>query len=153
MRVRRHNSYDTPGWVALPASLLVATLFFIPLLATLKGAVTSGTLLSSLQDPYIRKTLSFTIWQAFLSTLASLAIGLPGAWIMATYKFPGKRLVRAVSTVPYVLPSILVVLGFVIFYGNNGILNRTLMALTHTGAPPSSHPLFPESHHPRPRLL
>ena len=136
MRVRRHNSYDTPGWVALPASLLVATLFFIPLLATLKGAVTSGTLLSSLQDPYIRKTLSFTIWQAFLSTLASLAIGLPGAWIMATYKFPGKRLVRAVSTVPYVLPSILVVLGFVIFYGNNGILNRALMTLTHTGEPP-----------------
>ena len=120
----------------MPASLLVTLLFFVPLLATLKGALASGIFVSSLRDPYLRKVVGFTVWQALLSTLASLAIGLPGAWIMASFRFPGKRLVRAVSTVPYVLPSILVVLGFVIFYGNNGVLNRGLMAVFHLSEPP-----------------
>lgn len=120
----------------VPALAVTACLFFIPLVFTLKGAFQGPALGEAIRSPYLRGVLAFTLKQALLSTLASLAIGLPGAWIMATYRFPGKKLVRAVSTVPFVLPSILVVLGFVIFYGNNGILNRVLMRVLRLSEPP-----------------
>lgn len=131
---------DRLGWLGLPTIALLFLLFFVPLTLTLSKAFQRGDgeipILTVLKDDYIWNVLSFTLFQSLLSTLASLAIGLPGAYLMANYRFPGKRLVRAVSTVPFVLPSILVVLGFVIFYGNNGVMNRLLMALFHLKEPP-----------------
>ena len=63
-------------------------------------------------------------------------LGLPGAYLITMYDFPGKKLVRALSGVPFVLPPILVVLGFVIFFGNNGLLNSFLMDLFRLDDPP-----------------
>lgn len=141
MRAREQKARtDKLGWLSLPAFLLLFVLFLVPLAFTLSKAFTmeeGRTMFFSLfRDSYTLHVLSFTLYQAFLSTLASLAVGLPGAYLMTKYKFPGKSLVRAVSTVPFVLPSILVVLGFVIFYGNNGILNRILMAVFRLKEPP-----------------
>ena len=45
-------------------------------------------------------------------------------------EIPGKRIVSSITTVPFVLPSILVVLGFVLCFGNSGILNTALMRVT-----------------------
>ncbi len=81
--------------------------------------------------------MGFTLLQATLSTLASLAVALPGAYLIATYSFKGKRMILALSAIPFVIPSILVVLGFVIFFfGNNGFLNRALMTLFQLEEPP-----------------
>jgi thiamine transport system permease protein len=87
-------------------------------------------------DPYYLRIIGFTVWQALLSTLLSVIVGLPGAYLLARYDFRGKGLVQALTTVPFVLPSIIVVLGFVRFFGNNGILNRALMTLFHLEEPP-----------------
>jgi thiamine transport system permease protein len=35
-------------------------------------------------------------------------VALPGAYVLAHYEFPGKRLVRALVTVPFVLPTVVV---------------------------------------------
>jgi thiamine transport system permease protein len=59
-------------------------------------------------DPGLRQIAWFTLWQAAVSTLLTLAIGLPGAYVIARYDFPGKRLVRALVTVPFVLPTVVV---------------------------------------------
>ena len=133
----------TLGWLSIPAFVLLFLLFLIPLCLTLSNAVYSAeggfsfsSLFSTFTSPYTLHVLGFTLYQALLSTLASVLVGLPGAYILANYNFTGKRLVKAVSTVPFVLPSILVVLGFVIFYGNNGILNRFLMKLFNLSNPP-----------------
>jgi thiamine transport system permease protein len=71
----------------------------------------------------------FTTYQAVLSTLASLALGLPGAYLLARYEFPGRRTVRSLTLVPFVLPSIMVAVGFAAMFGANGPLNRTLAAV------------------------
>ncbi len=70
--------------------------------------------------------ISFTVYQAILSSLLTLIIGLPGAYIIGNYDFRGKSAIKAVSTVPFILPSIIVVLGFLALFGNNGILNHVL---------------------------
>ncbi|RKX47614.1 MAG: iron ABC transporter permease, partial [Thermotogae bacterium] len=60
--------------------------------------------------------------QALASTLFTLLLGLPGAYIFAKYDFPGKGILKALLTVPFVMPSIMVALGFIILFGRSGIL-------------------------------
>lgn len=120
------------------AGAFLILLFYLPLSMVLKGALfpTEEGLGEVLRSDYNRRIIVFTVVQALLSTIFTIIIGLPGAWLLATRNFPGKKLLRAVSAVPFVLPSILVVLGFVIFFGNNGYLNRTVMSITGMKAPP-----------------
>ncbi|MGQ9631579.1 MAG: ABC transporter permease [bacterium] len=117
--------------------------FYYPLISILyggltdgRGAFTLGRVASILADGYYLRLIAFTVEQALLSTLASILLGLPGAYLMAKYEFRGKGVVKAITTVPFVLPSIIVVLGFVLFFGNNGILNRALMGIFRLSGPP-----------------
>lgn len=75
----------------------------------------------------------FTAYQAILSTLASVALGLPGAYVLARFEFPGRSVVRSLTAVPFVLPSIMVAIGFIATFGRNGVLNGLLASL---GLPP-----------------
>ncbi len=68
----------------------------------------------------------FTAYQAFLSTVASVLLGLPGAYVLSRYEFPGRRTVRSLTILPFVMPSIMVAIGFVAFFGTNGPLNDLL---------------------------
>lgn len=70
--------------------------------------------------------IGFTAYQALLSTVASVALGLPAAWILSRFEFPGRRTVRSLTILPFVLPSIMVAVGFVAMFGRNGTLNRAL---------------------------
>ena len=129
--------------LSTPALLILTFLFFIPLIIVLSKAFVDennmfsfSVFLTILKDPYILRVISFTIMQAAISTIGALIIGLPGAYLLANYSFKGKRLIKAISSIPFILPSILVVLGFVIFYGNKGILNSFLVALFRLDSPP-----------------
>ncbi len=84
----------------------------------------------------IKNILFFTIKQAFLSTVVALIIGLPAAFFVACRKFPGRRFLASLSSVSLCIPPLLIALGYVIFFGMNGVFNRTVMALTGTKEPP-----------------
>lgn len=71
----------------------------------------------------------FTAYQALLSTLASIALGLPGAYVLARFEFPGRETVRSLTAVPFVMPSIMVAIGFIATFGRNGVLNGVLTAV------------------------
>ncbi len=125
--------------LSTPAALLLTLLFLAPLAIILSkafiadaGGVTLGRLASVFGDPYTYRILGFTLMQALVSTLVSIIIALPGAYLLANYRFRGKGVIKALTTIPFILPSILVVLGFVIFYGSNGIIN-TLLAKAGMG--------------------
>lgn len=126
----------------LPGFVLLFVLFLVPVSMTLgqafivDGHFSFSLLFSTFKDPYYLHIMSFTLFQALCSTLLALLIGLPGAYFMTAYKFRGKKILSALYKVPFVLPSILVVLGFVIFYGNSGFLNKALMSLFELENPP-----------------
>ena len=88
-----------------------------------------------LSDPWNLRVIGFSLYQAFLSALLSILVGLPGAWLLTYYNFPGKRWFRLLTYLPFILPSILVVLAMVLFYGNNGWINRGLMTILGTDEP------------------
>ena len=71
----------------------------------------------------------FTAYQALLSTVASVALGLPGAYLLSRYEFPGRRTVRSLTILPFVLPGIMVAVGFLAMFGANGLLNDVLGAV------------------------
>jgi thiamine transport system permease protein len=68
----------------------------------------------------------FTAYQAALSTVASVVLGLPGAYLLARYEFRGRQLVRSLTILPFVLPSIMVAVGFLAMFGRNGVFNDVL---------------------------
>ena len=71
----------------------------------------------------------FTVLQALLSTLLTLIVGLPAAYLFARYAFPGKGLLRALTTLPFILPTVVVAAGFNALLGPRGWLNLALMGL------------------------
>ena len=98
---------------AIPLTL-VAVLFYWPI-AKITTLGLSGNWLATLGDPKTLEVIWFTLWQAGLSTVVTLLIAIPGAYLLYRKSFPGQPLVRALITVPFVLPSIVVAVGFTVF--------------------------------------
>ncbi len=86
-----------------------------------------------LTDPVTREVLWFTCWQAAVSTVLTLLVALPGAYVFARFDFPGKAVLRALVTVPFVLPTVVVGAAFLALVGPGGLLgielDRTVWAI------------------------
>ncbi|RQH00130.1 iron ABC transporter permease [Natrarchaeobius oligotrophus] len=81
----------------------------------------------AVETPGVRTGLfGFTAYQAALSTVASVALGLPAAYVLANYEFAGRRTLRSLTIVPFVLPGIMVAVGFYAMFGRAGTLNSIL---------------------------
>lgn len=89
-----------------------------------------------LSSAYYLRTLWFTVWQAALSTVLTLVIALPGAYIFARYRFAGKNLIQSITAVPFVLPSVVVAAAFHALLGPHGIVNTWLMTTFSYSSPP-----------------
>jgi thiamine transport system permease protein len=108
--------------------------FVLPYAAALTaGLGGSATGYSALRNPALLRLVSFTAWQAGLSVLLALALGLPGAWFIGSGRLrpssPVALCLRSITGIPFAMPPILVVLAFVLFFGNSGWANRGLAAL------------------------
>jgi len=71
--------------------------------------------------------LSFTFYQAILSTLLTLLLGLPSAYLFARYDFPGKSILRALTAIPFMLPTVVVAASFNALIGPRGLINTTIL--------------------------
>lgn len=130
------------GLLLVVPFLFLAVSFFLPLWNVLAlglkadGAFTAARLRGLFSDPYVRHLFRFTVGQALLSSALSLMLGFPLGWLLARYRFPGREVLRAFTLVPFVLPPITVALGFVLFFGNAGYLNRLLAGIFGLRSPP-----------------
>ena len=98
---------------AIPLTF-VGVLFYWPI-AKITTLGLSGDWLATLGDPETLEVIWFTLWQAGLSTVVVLLIAVPGAYLLYRRSFSGQGLVKALITVPFVLPSIVVAVGFTVF--------------------------------------
>jgi thiamine transport system permease protein len=111
-------------------------LFFFYPLARIFAATLSASALTPQNIKITCYALGFTLYQATLSTLLTLIIGLPAAYLFARFEFPGKALLRALTAVPFMLPTVVVAAGFNALLGPRGWLNLGLMNLFGFEAPP-----------------
>jgi len=84
----------------------------------------------------VRHALSFTFYQAALSTVFTLILGLPAAYLFGRLDFPGKDALRVATTLPFILPTVVVASGFNAMVGSQGWLNLALMDMMHLSQPP-----------------
>ncbi|ACJ17451.1 ABC-type iron(III) transport system, permease component [Thermococcus onnurineus NA1] len=117
--------------VLLVPLAFLAAFFYIPLISIIKtGLWDNGPTLkyiaAVLSNNYHQRVILFTIGQAIASTFLTLALGLPGAYIFAKYDFPGKSLLKAVLTVPFVMPSVMVALGYILLFGKSGFITQII---------------------------
>lgn len=117
----------------------VALFFYAPLAAVFRlmseGLLTEG-LGRSDAPAFILRIFGFTLWQALLSTLLTLALGLPAAYIFARLRFAGKRALHILITLPFILPTVVAASAFSALLGANGWLNQLLMAVFGFSQPP-----------------
>ena len=117
-KLRRATEWGARAAVIAIPLVFLGVFFAWPVLAIIgrglapHGALDLDPLGEVLTDPGLRHVAWFTVWQAALSTLLTLLIGLPGAFVLSRYRFRGRALVRALVTVPFVLPTVVVGAAF-----------------------------------------
>ncbi|WP_419248858.1 ABC transporter permease [Streptomyces melanogenes] len=117
------------GLMALPLAFF-ALFFAWPVAAIVgrglrvDGVWHLGRIGEVITEPDIGHVLWFTTWQALASTALTLLIALPGAYVFARFDFPGRHLLRAVVTVPFVLPTVVVGTAFLALLGRGGLLDE-----------------------------
>ncbi len=101
--------------VATVVPLAFLALFFgYPLASIVEGGLRGEgeSVREILTDPATREVVWFTAWQAVASTLLTLAVAFPAAYVLGRYRFRGRSLVSALVVVPFVLPTVVVALAF-----------------------------------------
>ncbi len=120
-------------WLA--PSTFLGLFFFLPL-ARILALGLDFTGLSASVFSRISQVLLFTCYQAALSTLLTLLLGLPLAYLFARFDFPGKAVFRALTAIPFMLPTVVVAAGFNALLGPRGWTNLALMGIFGLERPP-----------------
>ncbi|WP_205687533.1 ABC transporter permease [Cellulomonas endophytica] len=110
----------------VPAALGAAFLV-LPGVALVAAAPWSS-LPAQLAQPAVLDALRLSLVTATSATAVCLVLGVPLAWVLARVPFPGRRLVRALVTVPLVLPPVVSGVALLLLLGRQGLLGRHLDA-------------------------
>ncbi|MCW2878024.1 MAG: ABC-type molybdate transport system permease component-like protein [Sphaerisporangium sp.] len=86
------------------------------------------TLAQRLAEPQVLEALRLSLVTATVATLVCLLLGVPLAWLLARVTFPGRRLVRALITVPLVLPPVVGGVALLLVLGRRGLIGQWLEA-------------------------
>lgn len=108
------TSKKTAGLTLVPAGFL-AIFFLWPVVQLIIRGISDGgfgAFADTLSSPTIRSAAWFTLWQAIASTALTLVVAAPLTAVLANTTFRGRRLVNALVTVPFVLPTVVVAGAF-----------------------------------------
>jgi molybdate transport system permease protein len=120
-----------PPWLIVPPALLGVLFLTLPTLGLLIRAPWSGLgRIYSHADVTdgvdVGAALRLSIETSLEATLVSLIVGIPLAWVLARVRLPGMALVRAVVTMPLVLPPVVGGVALFLAFGRNGYVGRYL---------------------------
>jgi thiamine transport system permease protein len=98
------------GWVAvgtLPV-LFIGYFFVYPLIRILVVGLSELSIGTGAVEARLARVGWFTLWQATVSTVLTLLAAAPLTWAVSSYDFRGRRLAMALTTVPFVMPTVVV---------------------------------------------
>lgn len=122
----RRLTTGAPLPLFLPAALGLGFLV-LPLVGLLVRAPWTD-LPNRLAQPGVLTALRLSLQTATMATVLCLAFGVPIAWVLARVDFPARRLVRAIVTVPMVLPPVVGGVALLLVFGRRGMLGSWLEA-------------------------
>jgi iron(III) transport system permease protein len=80
-------------------------------------------------SPSDREALTTSIVISLASVVAALVIGVPLAFLLGRFEFPGRRILRAVAALPAALPPLVGVIAFLFLYGESGVVTRAVQRI------------------------
>jgi len=131
---RRGGDHDVTGPASVPWPLgipaLVGAAFLLVPLAGLLLRAPWGSLGGLLTDANVAEALRLSLVCATTATVISLVLGVPLAWVLARVRAPGMTLLRALVTLPLVLPPVVGGVALLLAFGRQGVLGRLLESWT-----------------------
>ncbi|HSJ34882.1 MAG TPA: ABC transporter permease [Acidimicrobiia bacterium] len=125
---RRTTSRRPPAVLVLLGGL--AVLFFLLPFVGLLGRVKWAELPRLLASDVVTDALWLSLVASVSATAISLVLGIPLAWLLARANFPGRALVRAIVTLPLVLPPVVGGAALLFALGRRGLVGRPIAELT-----------------------
>ena len=121
---RRRAASRIPVPLLLPAAIGLA--FLVLPLAGMLIRTPWATIPRRLAEPGVLTALRLSLQTATIATVLCVLLGVPLAWLLARVDFPGRRLVRALVTVPLVLPPVVGGVALLLVFGRKGLLGAWL---------------------------
>jgi molybdate transport system permease protein len=115
--------------VALVAPAVLAVLFLLLPTAAMVGRIPWSRLGAIYQDEGVWLALRISVVSALEATLVSLILGVPLAWVLARLDVPGIAVLRAIVTIPLVLPPVIGGVALFSAFGRNGVLGDAINGL------------------------
>ena len=114
--------------LALPVFVLLIWTVVYPNVAVIAGSFENGLghWREFFASPADREALWTSIIISLASVVASLAIGVPLAFLLSRFDFPGRRILRGVATLPAALPPLVGVIAFLFLYSESGVITRAV---------------------------
>ena len=104
--------------------LVLFSLFAFPLIHLFKNYFSFQSIQMVVSTSYFKRIFVNTFKQAFLSAIGAALFAIPFLLLVCRRSFRFKKLLLVVSYIPFVVPSIIMVLSFVLLFGKNSILHR-----------------------------
>ena len=115
-------------WIAGPVLALLVWLVVLPNVQVIAGGFDGGLAhwREWLASPGDQEALRTTLVISVASVLAATLIGVPLAFLLTRFEFPGRRLLGAAATLPAALPPLVGVVAFLFLYGESGVVTRVI---------------------------
>lgn len=104
----------------------IAAVFFVLPIAALLVRAPWTTALAQLTSEVTLQALKLSLVCSVGATLVSIALGVPLAWVQARLEFPGKTLLRGITTLPVVLPPVVGGAALLLAFGRRGLVGQPM---------------------------
>lgn len=131
---RRSAGNKAAGYAALPFILVLLWIVVFPNVAVVKGSL--GAWGEFIQSPSDVEALKNSLIVAVGSVVAALFIGVPLAFLLTRFDFPGRSVLRAVAILPAALPPLVGVISFMFLYGESGVVTRVVQGILGMSSAP-----------------
>jgi molybdate transport system permease protein len=115
------QQHRRPPWVLLLPAVIGTAYLLLPMVGLVVRAPWS-TLGQRLTEPGALTALRLSLITASITTGVCLVFGVPVAFVLARTRFVGQRLVRALITLPLVLPPVVGGVALFTAFGRKGVI-------------------------------
>lgn len=127
MRTGRLKRRAFPLGFVLAGGLLIVFIV-LPLFSTLLST-SPQVLFETISDREVIDSIRLTFFAALIATLLVSVTGLPLAYLLARFRFPGKRLLEGIVDLPVVIPHTAAGIALLMVFGSQGVLGKTFAGL------------------------
>ena len=120
-RVVTTRGFSLSRWLLVLPIAVVSLFVLFPVATIVIEFARLENIWEALTSTSLQKVWWFSTWQALLSTIATLIVGLPATWALSRFRFRGDQLISGLLTVPFLMPAVIVATGIRSVIPNGGI--------------------------------